>query len=88
MMVQLQKLYENICDAHKRISSNIVKTPIVKSDKFSETYKGFLHLKMEHQQRTGSFKLRGAHSKLSLISQKQERNGLWDVTSYMVIFIH
>ena len=76
MMVQLQKLYENICDAHKRISSNIVKTPIVKSAKFSETYKCSLHLKMEHQQRTGSFKLRGAHSKLSLIAQKQGQNGL------------
>ena len=28
----------------------------------------FFYLKMEHKQRTGSFKLRGAHSKLSLLS--------------------
>ena len=28
---------------------------------------------MEHRQRTGSFKLRGAHSKLSLMAQQQQQ---------------
>ena len=64
-----EDLYKSICDAYSRISPDIVKTPMIRSDQFSEQYQCSLHLKMEHKQRTGSFKLRGAHNKLSLLSQ-------------------
>ena len=33
-----------------------------------------LFLKMEHKQRTGSFKLRGAHNKLSLMSKARSED--------------
>ena len=40
---------------------------MVKSEDFSNQYECSLHLKMEQEQRTGSFKLRGAHNKMSLM---------------------
>ena len=66
-------IYESVCAANKRIRNDIVKTPMVQSSAFSEEFHCSLFVKMEHKQRTGSFKLRGAHSKLSLIAQSHER---------------
>ena len=72
--VNKEALYDAICDAHTRISANIVKTPLVRSEKLSSQLKCNLFLKMEHKQRTGSFKLRGAHNKLSLMSRARSED--------------
>ena len=68
-MPQLEELYNSIIEAQARIQDDIVKTPLIFSQQFSDQFHCSLHLKLEHHQRTGSFKLRGAHSKLSLLSQ-------------------
>ena len=69
MSVNKEALYDSICDAHTRIAPNIIKTPLVRSEKLSRQLGCNLYLKMEHKQRTGSFKLRGAHNKLSLMAR-------------------
>ena len=69
MSVDKEALYDLICDAHERIGPNIIKTPMVRSEKLSRQLGCNLYLKMEHKQRTGSFKLRGAHNKLSLMAR-------------------
>ena len=46
---------------------------MTRSEKLSRLLGCDLSLKMEHKQRTGSFKLRGAHSKLSLMAQQQQQ---------------
>lgn len=66
MSAELVKtIFDKVCEAHERISPNIHKTRLIPSQEFSTKFSCSLHLKMEHEQRTGSFKLRGAHNKLS-----------------------
>ena len=67
MTVSVPALYSSICDAVGRISSVVVRTRMVESEDFSSRHECSLHLKMEQEQRTGSFKLRGAHNKMSLM---------------------
>ena len=66
--VSVDALYREICGAVGRISDRVVRTRLVESAEFSSLYQCSLHLKMEHEQRTGSFKLRGATNKLALIA--------------------
>jgi threonine dehydratase len=63
--------YQLVREAFERISPFIEKTRLVKSVTFSNTFGCSLFLKMENEQRTGSFKLRGAYNKLI---QKQNTN--------------
>ena len=68
--VSVPALYSSICDAVGRISSVVVRTRMVESEDFSSRHECSLHLKMEHEQRTGSFKLRGAHNKMALVVER------------------
>ena len=63
------KIHSKVCEAYERISPNIHKTRLLPSAEFSKKFSCSLYLKMEHEQRTGSFKLRGAHNKLSQMKQ-------------------
>ena len=70
--VSVRGLHRDICEAERRIREAIVRTRLVESPQFSAEYDCSLHLKMEQEQRTGSFKLRGAHNKLALIAGREE----------------
>ena len=70
--VSVSGLHRDICEAERRIREAIVRTRLVESPQFSALYGCSLHLKMEQEQRTGSFKLRGAHNKLALIAGREE----------------
>ena len=72
-MPDTQNIYESVRDAYARIRQDIVKTPMIQSKAFSDEFPCSLFVKLEHRQRTGSFKLRGAHSKLSLVAKSQEK---------------
>ncbi|WP_306061620.1 threonine ammonia-lyase [Natronococcus wangiae] len=50
----------------------VQRTPIEYSRTLSETTGGEIHLKMEHLQRTGSFKTRGAYRKLLALSERDD----------------
>ena len=70
--VSVSELYRAICEAERRIAGQVMRTRLVESPEFSALHDCSLHLKMEQEQRTGSFKLRGAHNKLALIAGRKE----------------
>ncbi|MDR0918741.1 MAG: threonine ammonia-lyase [Oscillospiraceae bacterium] len=56
-------------NAVTRLSGVLHKTPLQRSDTFSKTAGTDIYLKYENQQKTGSFKIRGAYNKLWEIKQ-------------------
>lgn len=62
--------------AKKRIRPYINQTPLIRSDYLSEQTGGDVWLKLENQQPTGSFKVRGALNKLSQLSEADKARGI------------
>lgn len=62
--------------AHRRISSNIVKTPIVTNDELDRMLSARILLKAETLQTTGSFKFRGALNRVSRMSEAERKGGI------------
>ncbi|MDX6545076.1 MAG: threonine dehydratase, partial [Gaiellales bacterium] len=52
------------------------RTPLLRSQTFSEWAGCEVHLKFENQQRTGSFKIRGAYTKLLSLSDAERAAGV------------
>jgi threonine dehydratase len=51
-------------------------TPVYRSETLSQTCGRDVHLKAENLQRTGSFKIRGAYNRMSLLDEKQRAAGV------------
>ncbi|HUZ99524.1 MAG TPA: threonine ammonia-lyase [Gaiellaceae bacterium] len=51
-------------------------TPVYRSETLSQTCGSDVHLKAENLQRTGSFKIRGAYNRMSLLDEKQRAAGV------------
>ena len=51
-------------------------TPVYRSETLSQTCGRDVHLKAENLQRTGSFKIRGAYNRISLLDEKQRAAGV------------
>lgn len=64
-------LSEEIVQAHERIQSDILHTPLLYSHWLSEACRGDVYLKLENEQVTGSFKARGSLNKLKWIREQQ-----------------
>lgn len=62
--------------ARERIAGKIVRTPAVLSPSLSERLGVPVHLKLEHRQTTGSFKLRGASNAVASLSADEKRRGV------------
>jgi threonine dehydratase len=62
--------------AAKRIGPHIRRTPLVRSDGLSRVARGDVYLKLENEQTTGSFKLRGALNALGSLSEEQRKRGV------------
>jgi threonine dehydratase len=62
--------------ARERIAGKIVRTPAVLSPSLSERLGVPVHLKLEHRQTTGSFKLRGASNAIASLSADERRRGV------------
>ena len=60
--------YNDIEKAHQRISDHIHNTPILTSDSLDNELGSNLFFKCENFQKTGSFKFRGAMSKISSLA--------------------
>lgn len=58
--------------AAQRLASTIHKTKLERSTTFSEMTGGEIYLKFENQQKTGSFKIRGASNKIASLAEKGE----------------
>lgn len=67
---------EDISKARTSLDRSIRKTPLHKSDMFSRMVGTDIFLKLECLQKTGSFKVRGAFTKLNSLSDKERFNGV------------
>ena len=67
---------KDIYQARYRIGGLIRKTPLIFSEALSEKTKKNVYLKLETVQETGSFKSRGAASKLLSLSEAEKRRGV------------
>ncbi len=67
--------------ASQKIRPFIPQTPVIHSSSFSSRYKRRVFLKIENLQKTGSFKVRGAYSKILSLSKKELKNGVITASS-------
>jgi threonine dehydratase len=67
---------EDISAARNSLDTSIRKTPLHKSEIFSRMVGTDIFLKLECLQKTGSFKVRGAFTKLNSLSDKERSNGV------------
>src|SRR5690606_25495806 len=69
-------ILDDIRAAARRIEGKIERTPIVPSATLSEACGVPVHLKLEHRQTTGSFKLRGATNAVAMLDDAQKARGV------------
>ena len=74
--VEKMLLFEDIQRAEKIVAKHVVKTPIVQSKALSEAIGEEIYLKLENQQITGSFKIRGAINAISNLTPEQRKAGV------------
>jgi threonine dehydratase len=67
---------QDICSARERIEGAISPTPTVLSASLSQKSGHPIHLKQEHRQTTGSFKLRGVSNAVASLSAAEKRRGV------------
>jgi len=67
---------KDIEEAKKRISNVVLTTPLAYAPILSEYLNSNIYLKKENLQITGSFKIRGAFNKISLLSNEEKNNGV------------
>ncbi|WP_411969942.1 hydroxyectoine utilization dehydratase EutB [Mesorhizobium sp. CA12] len=72
MIVELQ----HIRAARERIAGKVERTPIVLSQSLSDRTGRPVHLKLEHHQTTGAFKLRGASNAIAALSAEEKSHGV------------
>ncbi|TGU94494.1 hydroxyectoine utilization dehydratase EutB [Mesorhizobium sp. M00.F.Ca.ET.151.01.1.1] len=66
----------DIRDARERIAGKVERTSIVLSGSLSERLGVPVHLKLEHRQTTGSFKLRGASNAVASLDAEERARGV------------
>jgi threonine dehydratase len=71
-MITLQTIKE----ARKTIGSLVKRTPLIHSQFLSELCGGEIYLKLENQQITNSFKLRGALNRITQLSHEERKRGI------------
>ncbi|MFC6726808.1 pyridoxal-phosphate dependent enzyme, partial [Halobium palmae] len=67
---------EDVLAARDRVSEVARRTPLDYSHTFSEMSGADVHLKLENQQRTGSFKIRGATNRIATLSDAEREAGV------------
>ncbi|MFX0108179.1 MAG: threonine/serine dehydratase, partial [Candidatus Hodarchaeota archaeon] len=70
-----------IKEAHRVVVKYIKRTPIVHSEYLSELTGGEVYLKLENQQFTNSFKIRGALFRMSLLDSQAKERGVVTASS-------
>jgi threonine dehydratase len=63
-------------EAAERIAAHVRRTPLLRSATLSALARGDVYLKLENQQITGSFKLRGAMNALSMLGSDKRARGV------------
>ena len=73
--------FTDILAARRRIGSAVRRTPLALSDSLSQTCGAPIHLKFEHQQITGAFKLRGATNAILAMDDERRAAGVVAVST-------
>lgn len=68
--------YTRIDQAYERISSQVLRTPLITSEYINNLLEAKVYFKLENLQLTGSFKLRGATNKISQLNIDQKQKGV------------
>ena len=68
--------YDDIVNARETQDDVIRKTSLTFSDTFTQLTGSIVYLKNEFEQKTGSFKLRGAYYKIKTLSEEERKNGV------------
>ena len=68
--------YDDVVNAQKTQDGVIRKTSLTFSDTFTQLTGSKVYLKNEFEQKTGSFKLRGAYYKIKTLSEEERKNGV------------
>jgi threonine dehydratase len=68
--------HDEIVKIRKSYSNIIRKSPLYHSETFSKMSGSKVYLKAEFQQKTGSFKLRGAYAKIKSLSPEEKKHGV------------
>ena len=68
--------HNDIVSAQKAQSDVIRKTSLIFSETFSKITGSTVYLKNEFEQKTGSFKLRGAYYKIKTLTENERKNGV------------
>ena len=68
--------YDDILKANSMRGNEIRKTPLFYSSTFSDITSSEIYLKAEFQQKTGSFKIRGAYYKIKSLSPEEKKQGV------------
>jgi len=68
--------YDEIQNANSLRGDDIRKTPLLYSQVFSDITGSEVYLKAEFQQKTGSFKIRGAYYKIKSLSSEEKKRGV------------
>ena len=69
-------LFQSILEAARRIEGHVLKTPVEYSPDLSEKIQGAVYVKLECQQYTRSFKLRGAMNRLHALTPEEKERGV------------
>ena len=72
MVINMELPLKEIELAAERLASTVHKTKLERSTTFSEMTGGEIYLKYENQQKTGSFKIRGASNKIAALVERGE----------------
>ncbi|SHN84719.1 hydroxyectoine utilization dehydratase EutB [Bradyrhizobium erythrophlei] len=73
--------FSAIRDARDRIADHVLSAPLVASPSLSEIAGVSVHLKLEHYQPTGSFKLRGAFNSMLQLTEAERSRGVITVST-------
>jgi len=77
----MQVTINTIRDAHNRIKTHVLKTPVKSNTEINENAGVELYFKCENLQRSGSFKIRGAVNAVFCLSDNEANNGVVTVSS-------
>ena len=75
MSLSIESVAASAEQAAKRVAELVYETPLEYSPFFSKKFSADVYLKLENEQRTGSFKLRGASNRLMTLSPEQRAKG-------------
>lgn len=67
---------EDVKKARETLAGIAVRTELAYTNTLSDMTGNRVYLKMENQQRTGSFKLRGAYNKVANLSEEEKKHGI------------